>query len=323
MTTPAGFGVPRPGPRCACRTRRPRPSAAAAPAIEPDWKPLGRSLWFDPRAKRLVIQARVVLREGPLEHLLCLKGTKEHEAILATDAQPRQIHAGLLLTGAEPGHPVRFVPKFEPPSGTPIAIELHWKTAGKTSRADARRWVKDEKAGKPLCRGMGLRRQRAVQGRGQQEDDLRRRRRRPDHRRQLRQRDPRPPLRQLRQRRRTRLHGRPTARAPARHRGAHAPRAGERSRREKKVGSFAHFASLPGAADSALPRTGYSILKAHQTPYGWSWASDGGFSRLSHSSADQIKSRAGWPLIRQRSETTTLGNGLKRRRRPAASRAVS
>src|SRR3954462_3630518 len=124
-----------------------------APEIQPDWKPLGRSLWFDPSAKQLVIKARVVLREGPLEHLLCLKGTKEHEAILATDAQPRQIHAGLLLTGAEPGHPVRFVPKFEPPSGTPIAIDVLWKTAGKTNRSDARRWVKDEKAGKPLSEG--------------------------------------------------------------------------------------------------------------------------------------------------------------------------
>jgi hypothetical protein len=130
------------------------PPAAAAPTpgpeIEPGWKPLGRSLWFEPDAKRLIIRARVVLREGPLEHLLCLKGTKEHEAILATDAQPRQIHAGLLLTGAEPGHPVRFAPKFEPPTGTPIAIEFLWKSAGETRRADARRWVKDEKAGRTL-----------------------------------------------------------------------------------------------------------------------------------------------------------------------------
>lgn len=123
------------------------------PEIQADWKPIGRSLWFDPRGKQLVIKTRVVLREGPLEHLLCLKGTKEHEAILATDAQPRQIHAGLLLTGAEAGHPVRFVPKFEPPAGTPIAIELVWKADGKTSRADARRWVKDEKAKKPLSEG--------------------------------------------------------------------------------------------------------------------------------------------------------------------------
>src|SRR4051794_16484744 len=122
-----------------------------APEIQPDWKPLGRSLWFDPSAKQLVIKARVVLRQGPLEHLMCLKGTKEHEAILATEAQPRQIHAGLLLTGAEPGHPVRFLPKFEPPTGTPLAIELQWESGGKTGLADARRWLKDEKTRKPLA----------------------------------------------------------------------------------------------------------------------------------------------------------------------------
>jgi hypothetical protein len=133
----------------------PQPREQGAPsarALEPspDWKPLGRSLWFDSKEKQLVIKARVVLREGPLEHLMCLKGTKEHEAILATDAQPRSIHAGLLLTGAEPGHPVRFVPKFEPPAGTPIAIELLWNAGQKITRSDARNWVKDEKAKKPL-----------------------------------------------------------------------------------------------------------------------------------------------------------------------------
>jgi hypothetical protein len=91
-----------------------------------------------------------VLREGPLEHLLCLKGTKEHEAILATRAVPRQIHAGLLLTGAEPGHPVRFHPRFEPPAGTPVAIDLEWDEAGKTRKTDARDWVLDERKKTPL-----------------------------------------------------------------------------------------------------------------------------------------------------------------------------
>lgn len=117
---------------------------------EPGWKPLGPSLWFDPKCRRLAIRARVVLREGALEHLLCLKGTKEHEAILATSAVPRQIHAGLILTGAEAGHAVRFLPKFEPPTGTPVAIELVWEQDGKTLRSDAREWVYDEAGKKPL-----------------------------------------------------------------------------------------------------------------------------------------------------------------------------
>ena len=138
-------------------TDEPQAPAAAQPPTEnrlepsPQWKPLARSLWFDPEHKQLIVRARVVLRAGPLEHLLCLKGTKEHEAILATDAAPRQLHTGLILTGAEAGHPVRFQPRFEPPAGTPIAIELVWKVDGKQQTADARTWVKDEKTGKSLA----------------------------------------------------------------------------------------------------------------------------------------------------------------------------
>ena len=126
---------------------------AAADSFRPDpaWKELGPSLWFDREGRKLILRARVVLREGPLEHLLCLRGTKEHESILSTDAIPRQIHAGLLLTGAEPGHPVRFLPEFQPPAGTPVAIDLEWVEDGKTRRADARQWVTDERRKRPLA----------------------------------------------------------------------------------------------------------------------------------------------------------------------------
>src|SRR5271170_4657460 len=118
---------------------------------DPSWKSLGRSLWFDPKAKKVVLRARVVLREGYLEHFMCSKGTKEHEAILATDAVPHKIHAGLLLTGAEPGHTVRFVPKFEPPTGEVIEIDLRWQQDGQARSSDARQWVMDEKAKAPLA----------------------------------------------------------------------------------------------------------------------------------------------------------------------------
>lgn len=126
----------------------PRTEAAEADSIRPDpaWKALDTNLWFDAKGRRLILRARVVLREGGLEHLLCLKGTKEHEAILASDAIPYQIHAGLLATGAKKGHPVQFLPKFVPPSGDPIAIEIQWRQDGVTRVADARDWVRDERA---------------------------------------------------------------------------------------------------------------------------------------------------------------------------------
>jgi hypothetical protein len=121
--------------------------AKAGQAVQPDpgWKEMGRNLWFDPKEKRLYLRARVVLRDGFLEHLMCSKGTKEHEAILATDAVPNQIHTVLLLTGAEAGKPVQFFPKFEPPTGSAIAVELMWMRDGKVQKQDARKWVKADK----------------------------------------------------------------------------------------------------------------------------------------------------------------------------------
>lgn len=122
-----------------------------APQPEKAWKQLGESLWFDAANRELIILGQVVLREGPLEHLLCLRGTKEHESILATRAEARAIHAGLLLTKAEPGHSVKFDPKFEPPTGSKIRIMLEWTDAdGKKQSSDARNWVRNFKTNKPI-----------------------------------------------------------------------------------------------------------------------------------------------------------------------------
>ncbi len=130
----------------------PRAPEAESPSLRPDagWKELGRNVWFDAKERRVILRARVVFREGPLEHLMCVKGTKEHEAIVATDAPPKAIHAGLILSGAREGHPVRFAPKFEPPAGSPIAIEIQWRQDGRIRKEDARRWVWDEKTKAPL-----------------------------------------------------------------------------------------------------------------------------------------------------------------------------
>ena len=53
--------------------------------------------------------------------------------------------------GAKAGHPVRFDPKFEPATGTEIAIELRWKDKdGKVQKAPAQQWVRDIKTKKAL-----------------------------------------------------------------------------------------------------------------------------------------------------------------------------
>jgi hypothetical protein len=143
---------------------------------DPSWKSLGPSLWFDPTQRRLILRARVVLREGFLEQLLCLRNTKEHESILATDAPPRLIHAGLLLTGAQKGHPVRYQPRFEPPTGSPIAIELQWDRGGQGPPRLRRRVDQGREARQAPGPGLGLRRQRPVPRPRLRADDLRRRR---------------------------------------------------------------------------------------------------------------------------------------------------
>lgn len=142
-------GLQEPAPPAAA------PGQEAAPPADdfrpdPAWKSLGKDLWFDPARREVILRARVCLREGYLEHLLCRDRTKEHESVLATEAAPRMIHAGLILAAGEPGHGVRYRPKFDPPAGPTISIEAEWDQGGKSRRIDARQLVKEERSGKPL-----------------------------------------------------------------------------------------------------------------------------------------------------------------------------
>ena len=107
------------------------------------WSAMGKDLWYDKANKRLAMRSVVALREGSLEHLLCRRNTKEHEAVLATEASPKLIKAGLLLLGVAEGKPVQFDPKFSAPSGGKVKIEVEWIDNGKTKKALAKEWVKD------------------------------------------------------------------------------------------------------------------------------------------------------------------------------------
>ena len=54
------------------------------------------------------LDARVVMRQGPLELFACAPHTREHEAIVVVSARPRRIYEALGLIGLEPGAPVGY-----------------------------------------------------------------------------------------------------------------------------------------------------------------------------------------------------------------------
>lgn len=110
-----------------------------------DLQPLNKenTVQLDAKGKRLLLQSEVVLREGLLEMLVCLKQTKEHEAILALPAKAQIVHAGLLALGAVPGSPVRWEPEYQPAKGQQIDIFLTWvDEQGMVHRDRAQSWVR-------------------------------------------------------------------------------------------------------------------------------------------------------------------------------------
>jgi hypothetical protein len=129
--------------------------SADAPAVDTTTrKPFGKykNLFLERKGDqfRVVIQAEICLREGQLEGLLCRKGTKEHEEILTADVDARAVHFALLAAGAKEGSPVKFEPKYQPASGTPIKITLEYQKDGKPVSVPAKDWIINPKTKKHL-----------------------------------------------------------------------------------------------------------------------------------------------------------------------------
>ncbi len=100
-------------------------------------------IWADKKHRRVVVDGYIALRNGQLEMLACLVGTKEHESIVAVFSKAQLVHAGLLAVGAKKGKPVKWEPEYTPPSGSEIQVFALWKDKdGKKQSIDARKWVR-------------------------------------------------------------------------------------------------------------------------------------------------------------------------------------
>lgn len=115
-------------------------------------KEIGKNVYLEIEGgkRRVLVNATVCLRKGQLEQLLTRKRTKEHEAVLSADVDARNIHLALTLAGAVEGSPVKFRPKFMPPTGGAVKISLEYAEKGKTVRVPAQSWIRNIKTKKDL-----------------------------------------------------------------------------------------------------------------------------------------------------------------------------
>lgn len=138
-------------------TDAPRGNPGPAPPKMPEPKGARRlskdyPVWIDPKEKAVIVEGQVSLREGFLEMFACTRNTKEHESIISANTKAYLVHTGLVALGAEPGHPVRFQPRFEPPTGTEIEVLVRYlDEKGKVQTARAQDWIKDHHTGKPMA----------------------------------------------------------------------------------------------------------------------------------------------------------------------------
>lgn len=130
----------------------------------------------DRQARTVYVDGRVIA--GPemewIELLACTTGTREHEALITTDAQPSQIHAALLTLGLAPGSPRRVEriepldpsaadkssdeakPRFKVHSAQGPRVELFFQHAtgpnadGQATLTPVHEWLLDQATGNPI-----------------------------------------------------------------------------------------------------------------------------------------------------------------------------
>jgi hypothetical protein len=108
-------------------------------------------VWLDPKQKAVIVDGQVSLREGMLEMFACTRNSKEHESIVSANTKASVVHTALLYLGAEPGHPVQFVPKYRPPTGTEVEVTVMWHDErGKEKTARAQDWIRDIRTKKAM-----------------------------------------------------------------------------------------------------------------------------------------------------------------------------
>ncbi len=84
-----------------------------------------------PVSKRVEIDGKFCLQEGPIELFACAKGGKEYESVISLDVNPEMLHFCLLMMRLKPGKPGTG-PRFQGdpdrrPTGSPVTVKVKWR----------------------------------------------------------------------------------------------------------------------------------------------------------------------------------------------------
>ncbi len=130
------------------------PPSAQEPPPEPRVVHFAPGIRLDYRTPQVEIDARVILREGPIELFAYSKAPvpKEHESILLIDAPAESVYYALGLIGLRPGRPPRYDEvndHMEPATGDEVEIRVRYGRDGRVCEHPATDWLLDVATGRP------------------------------------------------------------------------------------------------------------------------------------------------------------------------------
>jgi hypothetical protein len=104
----------------------------------------------DTKRRTVTFPARVNLREGVLEVLICTEYGKTHESLLSTKAAPLHVNVALLLLGLEGGNAVKYQGDPTKPVGSPVEIWFAVKVEQGEKLVRAEDWVYNTHQKRPM-----------------------------------------------------------------------------------------------------------------------------------------------------------------------------
>ncbi|MDG2031705.1 MAG: YdjY domain-containing protein [Phycisphaerales bacterium] len=102
----------------------------------------------DREAREVVVPAFVSIDVGWLEQVVCVRNTRDHEAILVVDVLPSQVHAALVLLGLDSGTPGYW--RFEEMEGEIRPRVSRMQPEGDQVRVTVRRVSGDRTSDEPI-----------------------------------------------------------------------------------------------------------------------------------------------------------------------------